>query len=162
MYLRANADAVVYICDARRRPCDMFGFFALNPRSNRALECYASATRLDGNVARVDHCVTLEGFLDLALHLGRCDSRRDTEGIVNSLNSFQPADSSCRPFLLEIPFNLAFERNPPVSDNRFYVLCAAGQLTLDRCDGIARDIGVRPLPTTNTCNDDVDRLFGRY
>ena len=82
--------------------------------------------------------------------------------LLTPLNSFQPADSSCRPFLLEIPFNLAFERNPPVSDNRFYVLCAAGQLTLDRCDGIARDIGVRPLPTTNTCNDDVDRLFGRY
>jgi hypothetical protein len=104
------------------------------PGTHGASEDDFTAVGFYRDPACVDLGAPPEGFLDLVLDFARISPRLEIERVDDALDAIDPADRPFRLVALIIPLYLPFEcaipcRRPP----------------LYRCDGVARDLGIRPL-----------------
>src|ERR1700730_13631162 len=119
-------DLVHHPGHSRRLPGGSLRLFTLRPGPHSTPEDDLTAICFNGDPARFDPW----------FELNRVDHTGD---------AFDPADSPFRLLALIIPLDLALECHPSLVDDHFDLLPREWQLGLDRCDGVARDLGVRSL-----------------
>src|SRR5207237_1752949 len=103
---------------AGRRPGDALRLLALGPRMHGALKDHLTTLRLDPNTVGVDPGVAAESFFDHALDPPWLSLRLQRDQVDDALDSPDMVNHTLRPLALELPFDLAFERDHPVRDGR--------------------------------------------
>src|SRR5882757_4094509 len=143
--LRADRQTVVNFADSRRRPGGAFRFLSFGPRLYRSSQDHLAAVGFHRDAARINFGTAAEGVFDFAANLEWRHCRFQCYRVGYRLDSTDAAHGAFSPLTRIVPFNGPFESQPAILGDDLYVLGGIRQFRLQRTDGIANDVRVRPL-----------------